>query len=120
VQPLEPSVLTEGELSLIYFGGEYSHAVRKIPATGDFRVQERHGGDVVGHTPTAIQRDVAAAALAVAPCPTTYARVDLVRLDDPAVMELEIIEPELFLGRDPAAADRFAALLADLVRASTR
>jgi glutathione synthase/RimK-type ligase-like ATP-grasp enzyme len=115
VQPLEPAVLTEGEISLIYFGDHFSHAIRKIPAAGDYRVQERHGGRVVAHTPTPRQLEVAAAALAVAPGKLSYARVDLVRLGDPAVMELEIIEPELFLGHDPFAADSFADELAGFV-----
>jgi glutathione synthase/RimK-type ligase-like ATP-grasp enzyme len=115
VQPLELSVLTEGEISLMFFGDHFSHAVRKIPAAGDYRVQERLGGQVVAHQPTERQLEVAAAAIAVAPAKPTYARVDLVRPDDPAVMELEIIEPELFLGHSPFAADSFADELAGFV-----
>jgi glutathione synthase/RimK-type ligase-like ATP-grasp enzyme len=112
VQPLERSVLTEGEASLIYFGGRFSHAVRKVPAPGEYRVHDHHGGAVVPHTATAAQARVAAAALAAAPAPTAYARVDLVRLAGrPAVMELELIEPDLFLDHDSGAAARFASHL---------
>jgi len=117
VQPLAVSVLEEGESSLIYFGGEFSHAIRKIPAAGDYRVQEHLGGSVVAHQPTSDEFDVGEAALAAAPASTSYARVDLVRVgDDPAVMELELIEPQLFLPHDPAAAGRFAEHIAALLR----
>jgi len=112
VQPYLPSVATDGEVSLLYFDGVFSHAVRKRPASGDFRVQEHHGGTVEDHTPTAQEMAVAEAALAAAPAPTLYARVDLVEHHGaPVVMELELIEPELFLRRSPAAAAVFAARL---------
>jgi glutathione synthase/RimK-type ligase-like ATP-grasp enzyme len=118
VQPLVRSVLSAGETSLIYFGGEFSHAVRKIPATGDYRVQNHHGGRVVAHSPTADERAVGSAALATTPSPTTYARVDLVLVgNQPSVMELEVIEPELFLGHDDAAPVRFAAQIRALLTA---
>ena len=105
-----------GEVSLVYFGGQFSHAIRKRPAAGDFRVQDMYGGTVEACTPTPEETALAAQALACTPAPTTYARVDLVRLPDgrPAVMELELIEPELFLGADPQAPERFAQVLKTL------
>jgi glutathione synthase/RimK-type ligase-like ATP-grasp enzyme len=116
VQPLAHSVLDGGESSLIYFGGQFSHAIRKLPAVGDYRVQEHHGGSVVPHKPTDDEFAVAAAALAAAPAPTAYARVDLVQVGgSPAVMELEAIEPQLFLDRDEQAAARFVAHIATLL-----
>ncbi len=116
VQPLQATVLTEGEASLIYFGGEFSHAIRKVPATGDYRVHREYGGSVIPHPPTPAQLEVARRALAEAPAAVlSYARIDLVRLDDPLVMELELIEPELFLRDEPAAAARYAAHLVDLL-----
>jgi glutathione synthase/RimK-type ligase-like ATP-grasp enzyme len=118
VQPLAMAVLDEGETSLIYFAGEFSHAVRKIPATGDYRVQQHHGGQVVVHDPSRAELAVGSAALEAAPAGTSYARVDMVRVDDgPAVMEVELIEPQLFFVYVPEAAARFAAHIADLVRA---
>jgi glutathione synthase/RimK-type ligase-like ATP-grasp enzyme len=116
VQPLAAAVLDEGESSLIYFGGRFSHAIRKIPAAGDYRVQEHHGGRVVAHEPTDDEFAVAAATLAAAPAATAYARVDLVQVDgSAAVMELEAIEPQLFLDHDVGAAARFTAHIATLL-----
>jgi glutathione synthase/RimK-type ligase-like ATP-grasp enzyme len=116
VQPLAHSVLEGGESSLIYFGGQFSHAIRKIPADGDYRVQEHHGGSVVPHEPTDDEFAVAEATLAAAPAATAYARVDLVDVaGSPAVMELEAIEPQLFLDRDARAAARFATHIATLL-----
>jgi glutathione synthase/RimK-type ligase-like ATP-grasp enzyme len=112
IQPLQPEVLTEGEASLMFFGGRFSHAVLKVGAPGDFRVQGLHGGTVHNHVATARQLEVAEAALGAAPGATSYARVDLVRLEDPLVMELELIEPELFLRVEPEAAMAFAQQLA--------
>ncbi len=116
VQPYLPSLAESGEASLVYFGGQFSHAIRKRPAAGDFRVQDMYGGTVEACTPTPEETALAAQALACTPAPTTYARVDLVRLPDgrPAVMELELIEPELFLGADPQAPERFAQVLKTL------
>ena len=80
-------------------------------------MQDIYGGTVQACTPAADELALAAAALVVTPVPTTYARVDLVRLSDgrPAVMELELIEPELFLGATPEAAPRFAEVLRNYV-----
>jgi hypothetical protein len=116
VQPLVDSVLTRGESSLVFFGGQFSHAVRKVPAKGDYRVHERYGGVVRPHTPSDAELAVARAALTAAPSLPMYARVDLVELaGGPAVMELELIEPELFLPYHPDAADRYAREIADLI-----
>ena len=111
VQPYLPAVV-DGEMSLMCFGGVLSHAVRKLPARGDFRVQEEHGGSVVAHEATAAERAVAAAVLEAVPGTAHYARIDLVRgAEGPLLMEAELIEPELFLGADPAAPERFADVL---------
>jgi glutathione synthase/RimK-type ligase-like ATP-grasp enzyme len=111
-QPFVPSVAESGEVSLVYFGGRYSHAIRKRPAKGDFRVQDQHGGTLHPHEPTARELAVGSAALAAAPAPAAYARVDLVEWQgDPVVMELELIEPELFLRRSAEGLQRFAQVL---------
>ncbi len=116
VQPAVESIEGEGEVSLIRLGARWSHAVRKFPAAGGFLVHERHGGRLADHEPTPRELEVAEAALACSPAPVHAARVDLVRVDgEPVVMELELIEPELFLRRSPDAAGMLAdALLATL------
>jgi glutathione synthase/RimK-type ligase-like ATP-grasp enzyme len=118
VQPYVETIGTSGETSLVYFRGELSHAVRKLPGAGDYRIHEHLGGSTSPHEPDAAELDVAGRALAQVGTTSalTYARVDLVQLPDgPAVMELELIEPFLFLAYAPGAVDRFAdALVAQL------
>ena len=117
VQPFQPTVLDQGEISLVYLGGCLSHAVRKVPGAGDYRVQAHHGGGVRPHQATGRQCHVAEAALAEVPASLSYARVDLVNEDDPVVMELELIEPQLFLQYQPDAAGRLADHVLGLLRA---
>ena len=111
VQPFVPEIIN-GERSLMYLGGSYSHAVRKTPASGDYRVHQLFGGQNVEHFPDAVEVAAADAALAAVPGGAgqlLYARVDLViGPTGPMVMELELIEPELFLPMAPGAADRMA------------
>ena len=109
VQPYLPSIEEAGEISLIYFGGAFSHAIRKRPKHGDFRVQPEYGAGISAHEPSADERAAAEAALAAVEEPLLYARVDLVRdlEGQPVLMELELVEPDLYLGHDPDAADRF-------------
>ena len=114
VQPYEPAI-EEGEVSLVYFGGELSHAVRKRPAAGDFRVQHEHGGSVERHRATTAEQAIAEAVLAAAGA-TAYARIDLISTaGGPLLMEAELVDPELFLALDPQAAPRLARVLADML-----
>ncbi len=112
-QPWLASITSSGEWSLIYFDGRFSHAVAKVPRAGEYRVQPEHGGIITRCDPPSGARAVADAALAQAPTASTYARVDLVRGNDGAllVIELELIEPALWLDHapDPGA---FAAAVA--------
>jgi glutathione synthase/RimK-type ligase-like ATP-grasp enzyme len=115
VQPFEATIV-DGEVSLVYFDGEPSHAVRKVPAAGDYRVQPHLGGRLEHHHATAEEREVATAALVAVGADLAYARVDLVAAPrGPVVMELELIEPALYLDYEPGSADRFAEHLADLL-----
>lgn len=118
VQPFVPAIVDEGEFSLFYFAGAFSHAILKSPADGDFRVQEEHGGRLRAIVPDARLRARADAAIAVIREETLYARVDLVRHHgDFVVMELELIEPSLYFQLDASAPTRFAdALVARLDR----
>jgi glutathione synthase/RimK-type ligase-like ATP-grasp enzyme len=110
VQPFLPSLQEEGELSLLFCAGELSHAVRKRPVPGEFRVQPEFGATATAEQPSAAQVDVARRALACAGETLDYARVDLVADGDgaPLVMELELVEPTLYLEGAPGAAERFA------------
>lgn len=119
VQPLVDVIEQEGEWSLVFFAGRYSHAVLKRPRAGDFRVQREHGGSV---DPAQPPSGIIAAAERVLPVvpgraePLLYARVDGCVVDGRLLlMELEVLEPELFLRCDQGAAERLAdALLARL------
>jgi glutathione synthase/RimK-type ligase-like ATP-grasp enzyme len=99
VQPFLPSLEERGELSLVYLEGGFSHAVRKRPAAGDFRVQSIWGGTVARTEPSPEEVELAERALAQLQEPPLYARVDLVAGPDnePCLIELELIEPNLYL-----------------------
>ena len=109
LQPFLDTIVESGELSLVFFDGVFSHSARKRPKPGDFRVQTEHGGkteivDVPDEIVTA-----AGQALRHAPAVPTYARVDGVVLDGVfTLMEMELIEPELFMVQVPYGARRFA------------
>ena len=116
VQPFITSVVEQGETSLMFAAGRLTHAIRKVPAPGEYRVQDHHGGTVQQHRATAEEIAVAQAALSVAPATTTYARVDLVSTErGPVVMELELVEPALFLDADPHAAENFVDAFLSLI-----
>jgi glutathione synthase/RimK-type ligase-like ATP-grasp enzyme len=109
-QPFVRAVLDDGEYSVFYFDGGYSHAIVKRPKSGDFRVQEEHGGRIEGITPDDAVRAAADRVMAALDEAPLQARVDLVRLDDGALalMELEAIEPSLYFRTHPRAAANFA------------
>ena len=109
-QPFLDSI-TGGELSIICLDGQPSHAVRKTPRAGDIRVQPEHGGLVERAEPDAREAEVARQVLAALRHPALYARVDLVRSGggQPLLIEVECIEPRLFLSHDSHAAGRVAA-----------
>lgn len=110
VQPFLPSLESEGELSLIYIAGNFSHAVRKRPALGDFRVQGIWGGTVEPADPGAEDVALAEQALEQLDEPPLYARADLVTGPNgvPCLIELELIEPNLYLNTHPPAAEALA------------
>ncbi len=111
VQPYA-SGIEAGERSLVFFGGELSHAVRKVPSRGEYRSQRHHGGAELVHSPSDAELALAVAAMAAAPGELAYARADLIEQDgQPVLMELEVIEPDLFLRSAPGATERFASVL---------
>jgi glutathione synthase/RimK-type ligase-like ATP-grasp enzyme len=118
IQPLIEEIARTGEFSLMLFDGEFSHAVVKRPQTGDFRVQPHLGGVTLPSKPPPGGIELAKAALAAAPEKAIYARVDIIPDDDGVlrIMELELIEPALYLDLAPAAAPRFAAAVLSAVK----
>jgi glutathione synthase/RimK-type ligase-like ATP-grasp enzyme len=117
LQPLQRSVLEHGEVTVVVIDGLATHALRKRPKPGDFRVQDDHGGTVHPHEPTPEELALAERAMAACDPQPIYGRVDMVRGADgrPLVMELEVVEPELWLRLRPAAAERLADAIARLV-----
>jgi hypothetical protein len=112
VQPYQAAIDVDGETSLIFFAGGYSHAAHKAPVLVP-ELTDPYAVRVTAAEATRDQRAVAHAALAAVPFaePPLYARVDVVPGPDgsPVVMELELTEPCLFLDRAPGSEDRFAA-----------
>ena len=109
VQPFMLSIIDEGEFSLFFFGGEYSHAILKKPAKNDFRVQEEHGGTLLKIEPEdALIRQAKQVNQQLSPAPL-YSRLDFVRIESGfAIMEVELIEPSLYFNMDKKSAERFA------------
>jgi len=112
-QPFLETIVREGEYSVFFFAGVYSHTVLKRPKPGDFRVQEEHGGRLRAIAPETRLLAQAGAVVASLAQPPLYARVDLVRGADGGflLMELELIEPSLYFRTDPAAPGRFVQAL---------
>ncbi len=120
IQPYLPAIEQHGELSMFFLGGAYSHAVRKVPRSGDFRVQPEYEGVINAADPSPDEQAAAAAILAAVQEPLLYARVDLVRgLDDrPVLMELELVEPDLYLGHAPDRGRRFVEAVLDRAKSA--
>ena len=110
VQPFMPSISSSGEYSLMLFGGQFSHSIVKRPKSGDFRVQPHLGGTETPCPPPQTAIELAKSALAAAPAPAIYARVDMVEAANGAlqIMELELIEPALWLQHAPDKGEAFA------------
>jgi glutathione synthase/RimK-type ligase-like ATP-grasp enzyme len=120
VQPFLESITDEGELSLFYANGGFTHCVRKVPATGDIRVQPEYGSEVRREEPAPEALTAAQQVLDAIGRPLPYTRVDLVRAADGTLrlIELEIIEPQLYLRWAPDTAATFASAIADAARSA--
>lgn len=119
IQPFVPTIATEGEYAVMLFDGIYSHTVVKRPGAGDFRVQEYLGGVTLPADPPPGAVALAEQALAAAPATAVYARVDMIRDANGVlrIMELELIEPSLFVEHAP---DRGAAFARAMLSAARR
>jgi glutathione synthase/RimK-type ligase-like ATP-grasp enzyme len=100
------NITTQGEISLILIGGEYTHAVKKTAKKGDFRVQDDHGGTVDKYEATKEEILFAENCLKASPFSPMYARIDIVYDNNNklSLSELELIEPELWFRNNPLAA----------------
>jgi glutathione synthase/RimK-type ligase-like ATP-grasp enzyme len=114
LQEVVPEIVARGEVSLIYFAGGFSHAVIKRATEGEFRVQKDFGGRVEPTGASERLRSFADRVIATVPPGCLYARVDVVDArTGPLLMELELIEPELYFLYVPEAAARLADLIVD-------
>ena len=123
VQPLIPEITSIGETSMIFIDGEFTHSVVKRPKSGEILCQEEHGGTTEHFDPPDWAVNEARSILNYLTGAPVYARVDAVIFNDVGegrkmrLMEVELIEPELFFNYAPCspdtlgAADRFAAAL---------
>lgn len=116
-QPYMPRIASEGEYSLFYFNGSFSHAILKTPKPSDFRSQEEHGATIKPTEIDAALRACGQRAIDAIGQQLLYARADFVRGDastDYRLMELELIEPSLYLRTHPDAPQRFAEAIHSL------
>jgi len=120
VQPFMHNVITEGEYSLFFFNGVFSHAILKTPAANEFRSQEEHGAEVRAIDPEPGLLARARQAIAALSTVPLYGRIDFVRnaAGDFDVMELELIEPSMYLRMSPQAPARFAEAIDAWFRAA--
>ncbi|MFM9934628.1 MAG: RimK family alpha-L-glutamate ligase [Novosphingobium sp.] len=112
IQPFLPAIMDEGEHSLIFIDGQFSHGLIKRPAAGDYRVQSLYGGWDTAVTPAPADLAAAEAVLAGLPFPAPLiARIDLVRGSEGALllMEAELIEPFLYPLQGPELGPRLLA-----------
>ena len=118
LQPFLPAIADEGELSLFAIGGHFSHAARKVATGGDFRIQPQFGGRFSRYEPDAEAMAVFDTVLAALPQAPLYARIDLLRRGDGqlALIEVEAIEPDLYVELEPDVPARLAAALLDALR----
>jgi hypothetical protein len=110
VQPFIENIQNEGEFSLFYLGGRFSHAIQKIPCKGDFRVQEEYGAEIISVSPEPSLLRSSDGVMQLLTQEPVYARIDFVRGPDDQflLMELELVEPSLYLRMDSKAPQRFA------------
>lgn len=113
IQPFLPAIAEEGELSFIVIDGELSHALRKRPAEGDYRIQTLYGGTESVHTPSPDEEEAVRAIIAALPFDTPlYARIDMLRDGESLrLMEAELIEPYLYPEQGPQLGERLAAAI---------
>lgn len=119
VQPFLPEIQAEGEWSLLYFGGRFSHAVLKVPVPGDYRIQPEFGGTFTREEPPTAMVAQVEKVLAALPDAPAYARIDGVRRGDTfLLMEAELIEPYLYTPAAPESAAAYVSCIEALLKRS--
>lgn len=104
IQKYIPEIKEEGEISLLFIQKEFSHAVRKVPDSGDFRVQSIYGGKYEVYQPSYDLIKRAKALLQNIEEELLFARVDgVIHKDQFLLMEVELIEPDLYYEFSPGA-----------------
>lgn len=118
IQPFVASVASEGEYSLLFVDGDFSHALVKRAADGEYRIQPAYGGKSAAVTPAAADIKQARTVLEALDEAPLYARIDMVRADDGGLMlmELEAIEPNLFPSEGPRIGEMIGAALKKRLR----
>ncbi|MDN4164968.1 hypothetical protein QWY31_05610 [Cytophagales bacterium LB-30] len=116
IQPFMEEVATVGEYSYVFFNGKFSHALLKTPSQGDFRVQHYFGGTIQSVVPSEGVLAQAQAFIDQYAKGCLYARVDgVLRGEKLFLMELELIEPYLFLFTHPQALEHYTQALIDML-----
>jgi len=118
LQPFQNDIEENGEVSYVLFGGKFTHTVLKRTKPGDFRVQDEFGGTVELYSPN--QKEIAFAQSAVNACDPVpvYARVDVIRDNDGklCLVELELLEPELWFRLNPGSAKTFSNHIMNFIK----
>jgi glutathione synthase/RimK-type ligase-like ATP-grasp enzyme len=108
VQPFLEEIKSAGEISMLFFGGEFSHAIKKVPKSGDFRVQKQFGAQYLNYVPSLELISIAKNIVEITGKESTYARIDGVMTNNGfLLMEVEMIEPDLFFEHTPEGPNRF-------------
>ena len=116
LQRFMPEIQTLGETSLVFFNKQFSHAVNKKPADGDFRIQVQFGGKYTLVHPDAALIAQAKRIVDTFPDPLLYARVDGIVIDNELqLMEIECIEPDLYFNLSQGSQQRFVHAILELI-----
>jgi glutathione synthase/RimK-type ligase-like ATP-grasp enzyme len=104
IQPFLPEIITQGEISLVFFNHIFSHSIVKKPSEGDFRIQRQYGGIYDSYQPSDDLIKFGHTALTTLTTNAVYGRVDVIFLNGrPHIMEVELIEPDLYFDYHPLA-----------------
>jgi glutathione synthase/RimK-type ligase-like ATP-grasp enzyme len=115
LQPFQKNIVTEGEISMMVFNGQFTHAILKKAKAGDFRVQDDFGGSIHDYQPSEDEIEFAEHVVKACKELPLYARVDIFKDNDNrmALAELELVEPELWFRHHPNAAMILAEAIKD-------